>query len=312
MEHDARIYVAGHKGLAGSAIWRALEKEGYNNLIGMTSKELDLRSQEKTRDFIRLNKPKYVFDAAARVGGLNANNTLRADFIYDNLAIQNNLIHSCWEFGVEKMMFLSSNCVYPRESPQPMREEQLLTGQFEPTNQPYAVAKIAGMEMCDGFNRQHGTNFLSVIPASLYGPRDTYDSARTHIVPTLIKICHEAKKLGENEVILGGSRQRRREHIFSDDFGDACVFLMNQDFKKIPNPINIGVSYDMSLSEIAESVKKTVGFGGDIKFDESKPTGMLRKFLDSSHISALGWKPKISFEKGLDLTYKDFIERFGN
>ncbi len=312
MEHDAPIYVAGHRGLAGSAIWYALKNAGYHNLIGKTSKELDLRDQEKTREFIRLNRPKYVFDAAARVGGLRANNTQRADFAYDNLAIQNNLIHSCWEFDVEGLMFLSSNCVYPRESYQPMKEEQLLTGPFEPTNQPYAVAKIAGMELCDGFNRQYGTNFLSVIPASLYGPRDTYDSARAHIVPTLIKICHDAKKSKDEKVILGGSQQRRREYIFSEDFGDACIFLMNQDFKRVFNPINIGVGYDMSISQIAESVKNAVGFTGNIIFDDTQPTGMLRKFLDSSHISALGWKPKTNFNKGIDLTYKDFIERFGN
>ncbi len=306
MEKNAKIYVAGHRGLAGSALVRALRKDGCLYIITRASSELDLRDQRATEDFFLAEKPEYVFDAAAKVGGLYANNTYRAEFIYDNLQIQTNLIHASWKSGVKKLLFLGSNCIYPKECPQPMKEEHLWTGPLEPTNQPFAVAKLAGIEMCQAYRSQHGAHFISVIPASLYGPHDNYDPVHAHIVPTLIRKCHEAKILGEKEVNMGGSEHRRREMIYVDDMADACLFLM--EHYDSPEVINVGTGTDHSVRELSDLVKGVVGFDGDVVFDTSKPTGMLLKRLDSSKIHALGWHPKNEIRGGLREAYHWFLQ----
>ncbi|MDP3881859.1 MAG: GDP-L-fucose synthase [Nanoarchaeota archaeon] len=305
MEKDTKIYVAGHTGLAGSAIVRELQRQGFTNLVLRTHSQLDLRDQKATREFFEQERPEYVFDAAAKVGGLQANNTLRAEFIYDNLQIQANLIHSAWETGVRKLLFLGTNCMYPRECPQPMKEEFLFTGILEPTNQPYAVAKLAGLEMCNAYNRQFGANFICTIPASLYGPNDNYSIASSHMIPKLIRRCHEAKFSGKGEITLEGSMNRMREMLYADDMARGCLFLM--DNYNSSDPINMGAGIDYPIANLAEAVKNAVGFEGIIKFDPSHPDGMPRKFLDSSKISALGWKPQVSLESGLNLAYREFL-----
>ena len=305
MEKDAKIYVAGHRGLAGSAIVRALKREGYSNLVTRTHVELDLRDQHATQDFFTQERPEYVFIAAAKVGGLKANNTYRADFIYDNLQIQNNLFQNAHEHNVRKLLYLGSNCMYPKACPQPMKEEHLFTGPLEPTNQPFAVAKIAGAEMCHAYTLQHKRNFIACIPASLYGPGDNYNMVHSHIIPTLIKRCHDAKIHGERAVTLEGGEDRRREMIYVDDMADACLFLMKSYDN--PQPINIGVGEDYAIRELAESVANTVGFAGKILFDTLKPSGMRQKLLDSSRIHALGWRAKTPLSQGLKSAYDAYL-----
>ena len=306
MEKDSRIYVAGYTGLLGSALVRKLGEEGYGDLILPAKATLDLRDQVKTKRFFQDTMPEYVFFAAGKVGGLQANSTLKAEFIRDNIQMQANVIHSSFESGVKKLLYVSSNCAYPKECPQPMKEEDLMTGKFEPTNQPFAVAKMAGMEMCKAYNFQYETNFITVIPASLYGPGDNYDLENAHMVSTLIKKCHEAKVKGEKEVKIPGSEERVREMMHIDDAADACLFLMNN--YNSSEEINAGIGKGHTIREISDLVKKVVGFDGEIKFDKDKPTGMLKKVLDSERINRLGWSPQIEFEEGLQKTYGWYLD----
>jgi len=308
MEKNSKIYIAGHRGLLGSALERLLRKEEYKNLILLNSSELDLREQNSTRKFFEKEKPEYVFLAAAKVGGLEANNIYRAQFIRDNLQIQTNVIDSSWKSGVKRLLFVASNCVYPKECLQPMKEEFLMTGKFEPTNQPFAIAKMAGIEMCDAYNSEYNTNFITIIPASLYGPGDNYDMVNSHIIPTLIRKCHEAKLDGKDSINLLGSKDRIREMIYVDDTANACLFLMeNYESSK---PINAGTGKGHTISEIAEKVKDAVGFKGKILFEDDQPSGMMCKILDSSKINSLGWKSKINLEEGLEKSYKWFVENY--
>ncbi len=301
MEQSAKIYVAGHLGLAGSAIVRELQRQGYYNLLLMTKKEIDLRDQRATEALFEREKPVYVFNAAARVGSIYANNTYRAEFIYDNLQIQSNIIHAAWKNNVKKMIFLGSNCAYPCACPQPMKEEYLLTGSLEPTNQPFAVAKIAGIEMCNAYNQQYGTDFIPVIPASLFGPNDNYDTINSHFIPSLIRRCHQAKIRTESSITLFGSGKPRREIIYADDMANACVFIMNRYNTR--ELINVGTGKDYTVRELAEKVKNIVGFSGEIIPDTSKPDGMAQKLLDTTKINALGWEQRVSLEEGLNKSY---------
>lgn len=307
MEKDAKIYIAGHGGLVGSAIKRKLEAEGYVNLVFKSHSELDLTNQKATEEFFMREKPDYVFNAAARVGGIHENDTYPAEFIYENLQIQTNIIHSAYKSGVKKLMFIGSNCIYPKECRQPMKEEYLLTGKLEPTNEAFAAAKIAGIEMCRAYNRQYGTNFISVIPASLFGENDDYDAMNSHFVPALIRKFHEAKINNKKEVILWGTGNPRRELMHVDDFADAALFLM-QNYNS-SDIINVGTGKDMVIKEIAELAKGVVGFGGNIIFDKKSPDGMPRKLLDSTRINALGWNAKTGIEEGLRKTYGWFVEK---
>ena len=306
MKKDSLIYVAGHKGLLGSSLLRVLKEEGFNSFILKEKTELDLRDQKATRNFFSDSKPDYVFLVAAKVGGLQANNTYKADFIYDNIQIQTNVIDSAFRFNTKKLLFVSSNCMYPKGCSQPMKEEDLLTGKFEPTNQPFAVAKFSGVEMCQAYNFQHNTNFISVIPTSLYGPEDNYVLGESHIVPDLIRKCHEAKIKKLEKIIIPGSGKRQREMIYVDDAARACLFLMEN--YNSSEPINAGFGRDYTIEELAKKVKEVVGFEGRIEFDDSKPSGMMKKMLDSSKIEALGWKPQVNFEEGLKITYDWFLE----
>ena len=308
MEKNSKIYIAGHKGLLGSSLERLLKREGHGNLILRSSEVLDLREQTLTRDFFEREKPEYIFLAAAKVGGLQANNTYRAQFIRDNLQIQTNIIDAAWKNEVKKLLFVASNCVYPKECEQPMREESLMSGKFESTNQPFAIAKMAGIEMCEAYNKEYNTNFITIIPASLYGPNDNYDMANSHIIPTLIRRCHEAKLDGKDSISISGSKNRVREMIYVDDAADACIFLMENYSSS--EPINAGIGKGYSIEEIAEKVKKVVGFNGKVIFDEGKPSGMMQKTLDSSRINSLGFKSKIGLEEGLEKSYKWFTDNY--
>lgn len=304
MEKDSRVYIAGHGGLVGSAVRRFLEREGYTNLIFKTSSELDLRDQRATEDFFLREKPDYVIDAAAKVGGIYVNDEYRADFLYDNLQMQNNLIHSSHKFGVKKLLFIGSNCMYPKDCPQPMKEEYLLTGKPEPTNEAFAIAKIAGVKLCRFYNEQYRTNFISVIPASMFGPNDNFDTMGSHFVPALIKKFNEAKKQGKKEVVLWGSGNPRRELMYVDDFAEIAIFLMEN--YSSPEILNIGAGKDSSILEIARLVKRIAGFEGDISFDESKPDGAMRKLLDVGKMRSLGIEPKSGLEESLNRTYEWF------
>jgi GDP-L-fucose synthase len=298
MKLDSKIYVAGHGGMVGSAIVRALEKHGFKNLIYRTSKELDLTNQKQVQAFFENEKPEYVFLAAAKVGGIVANNTYRADFIYQNLMIQNNVIHSAYEYGVTKLMFLGSSCIYPKNAPQPLKEEYLLTGILEPTNEPYAIAKIAGIKMCVAYRDQYGCNFISVMPTNLYGPNDNYDLNNSHVFPALLRKFIEAKNNGEQSVTIWGTGTPLREFLHVDDLADACLFLMkNYNEKEF---LNIGVGHDISIIDLAKMVKEIVGFEGEIILDKSKPDGTPRKLMDVSKLRELGWEVKISLEKGIE------------
>jgi GDP-L-fucose synthase len=317
MDRKEKIYVAGHRGLVGSAIVGKLTSEGYDNLVLRTSAELDLREQAAVADFFRRERPDYVFAAAARVGGIVANNSYPAEFIYDNLMIQNNVIHHAWQSGVKRLLFLGSSCIYPRLAPQPMKEECLLTGSLEPTNEPYAIAKIAGITMCRSYNRQYGTKFLAAMPTNLYGPNDNFDLETSHVLPALIRKFHEAKVAGEATVTVWGTGVPYREFLHVDDLADASLFLMalpDDTYHRVlddpvsPALINVGTGEEVSIRELALLVKETVGFGGDIVFDASKPDGTPRKLTDSSRLHALGWKHRLVLREGLKSAYQWYLE----
>jgi GDP-L-fucose synthase len=306
MELDSKIYVAGHRGLVGSAIHRKLKEKGYTNIIGRTRKELDLERQADAESFFQEEKPEYVFVAAAKVGGIWANNIFPAEFIYSNITVQTNVIHSAYHSGVKKLLFLGSSCIYPKHCPQPMKEEHLLTGPLEPTNEPYAVAKIAGIMTCQSYNRQYDTNYISVMPTNLYGPNDNFDLETSHALAALIRKFHEAKLKSDPSVTLWGTGSPKREFLHVDDLADACVFLMNHyDDSEI---INIGYGEDISIAELALMIKDIVGYAGEIEYDADKPDGTPRKLLDSSKLSTLGWKPKLSLEEGIKKTYEWYCE----
>lgn len=305
MNKDSRIYVAGHRGMVGSAIVRNLQLRGYTNLVLRTSVELDLRNQEAVRVFFEAEKPEYVFLAAARVGGILANDKFRAEFIYENLMIEANVIHSSYLSGVKKLLFLGSSCIYPKLAPQPLKEEYLLSGYLEPTNDAYALAKIAGIKLCESYYRQYGCNFISAMPTNLYGPNDNYDLETSHVLPALIKKFHEAKINDIQEVVVWGSGKPKREFLHVDDAANACFFLMNNYDEELF--INIGYGSDVTIAELADIIKKIVGYKGEIVYDKTKPDGTPQKFMDSSRINKLGWKPEIKLEDGIAYTYQEFL-----
>src|SRR3990172_7058831 len=309
MEKSAKIYVAGLYGMVGSAIARKLKERGYGASVGHSSKELDLTDQHAVSGFFRKERPEYVFLAAAKGGGIYANNTYPADFIYSNLCIQTNIIQASHQHGVKKLMFLGSSCIYPKLAPQPMKEEYLLTGLLEPTNEPYAIAKIAGIKMCDAYNRQYGTNFMSAMPTNLYGPGDNYDLKNSHVLPALIRRMHEAKVQGAKEVVVWGSGAPKREFLYSDDLADACVFLMERcNAADIGEFINIGVGREITIRELAGLIAEIVGFRGRLVFDSSKSDGTPRKLLDVSRFQALGWQAKTGFREGIAKAYADYLK----
>jgi len=306
----AKIYIAGHRGMVGSAIHRKLSELGYNNIVTRTSSELDLRNQQAVADFFDQEKPDYVFLAAAKVGGIMANNTYRADFIYENMAIQNNVIKSSYDNKVKKLMFLGSSCIYPKMAPQPLNEDMLLTGTLEPTNEPYAIGKIAGIKMAEAFRDQYGCNYISVMPTNLYGINDNYHPQNSHVLPALIRRFHEAKINQLPEVMIWGTGTPLREFLFSDDLADACVFLMNNyDEKQF---VNIGIGEDLSIKDLAELIKDVIGYQGTISFDSSKPDGTPRKLMDVSKLHALGWKHRVNLREGIQLAYADFLKKEAN
>jgi GDP-L-fucose synthase len=319
MNAGDKIYVAGHRGLVGSALMRNLRTRGYTNFLTRTHAELDLTSQAAVEAFFAAEKPDYVFLAAAKVGGIHANNTYPAEFIRDNLAIQTNIIHAAYRNNVKRLLFLGSSCIYPKLAPQPMKEEHLLTGELEPTNRPYALAKIAGIEMCWAYNRQYGTQYLAVMPTNLYGPGDNYHPENSHVIPALIRRFHEAKLANTPSVTVWGSGTPRREFLYSEDMADACVYLMNlpdeqfvpllgQDRNDGLAPLmNIGVGHDLSIRELAETVKDVVGYQGTIEFDPSKPDGTPRKLMDVGRLNAMGWKAQTEMREGLVRAYRDFM-----
>jgi len=302
MNKNAKIYVAGHRGLVGSAIVRRLKSEGYNNLLLKTHDEVDLIRQEEVEKFFETEKPEYVFLAAAKVGGIYANDTYSADFIYDNLMVEANVIHNAYKSNVKKLLFLGSSCIYPKLCPQPIKEEYLLSGKLEPTNDSYAIAKIAGIKMCQSYNKQHGANFISVMPTNLYGPGDNFDLKNSHALPALIRKFCDAKKENKDSVVVWGTGNPKREFLFVDDLADACLFLMNN--YNDPEIVNIGVGEDISIKNLAELIKDIAGFEGDIVFDATKPDGTPQKLLDVSKINNLGWKAKIGLKEGLKETIK--------
>jgi len=314
MNHDAKIYVAGHRGLVGSALVRALEAKGHERLVTRTSAELDLTDQAAVQAFFEQERPEYVFLAAARVGGILANNTYPAQFIQNNLAIQVNVIHEAWRAGLRRLLFLGSSCIFPRDCPQPMREEYLLTGPLEPTNRPYAVAKIAGIEMCWAYNREYDTRYLAVMPTNLYGPNDNYDLTGSHVIPAMLRKFHEAKVDGARQVTLWGTGTPFREFLHVDDLARGCLHLMDLPDQRIesvldpagPPLVNIGSGKDQTIKELAEIVRQTVGYTGQIVWDTSKPDGTPRKLLDVSRIKALGWGPRVELPTGLAQTYREF------
>lgn len=313
MDKDSKIYVAGHKGLVGSAIWQQLTEQGYRNLVGRTHRELDLLNQEEVLDFLNREKPEYVFLAAAKVGGIWANKEYPAEFIYQNLQIQNNVIHGSYLAGVKKLLFLGSTCIYPKMSPQPIREEYLLSDYLESSNEPYAIAKIAGIKMCQSYNRQYGTNFIAGMPTNLYGPGDNFDLEKSHVLPAMMRKFHEAKKRGDKEVTLWGSGTPLREFLYVLDLAEACVFLMD-NFN--PNErqnergeifVNIGTGQEIKIADLAAMIQKIVGFEGEIVWDQSKPDGTPRKLTEISKINIMGWQAKTSLEDGISETYEWFL-----
>ena len=306
MEKESKIYVAGHRGMVGSAIVRKLTSLGYTNLLTRTSAELDLRNQQQVADFFEVEKPEYVFLAAAKVGGIVANNTYRADFLYENLAIQNNIIHGSYLNKVKKLMFLGSSCIYPKLAPQPLKESYLLSGYLEQTNEPYAIAKIAGIKMCEAYRAQYGCNFISVMPTNLYGTNDNYDLVNSHVLPAMIRKFHEAKDKGASEMTLWGTGSPMREFLHADDLAEACLFLMeNYNDSEL---VNIGTGEDVTINNLAALVKQIVGFQGEIIWDTSKPDGTPRKLMDVSKLHGLGWHHKIALEDGIKLAYQDFLK----
>jgi GDP-L-fucose synthase len=321
MEPSAKIYIAGHRGLVGSALMRNLRDKGFDNFVTRTHAELDLTNQTAVEEFFAAEKPDYVFLAAARVGGIHANNTYPAEFIRDNLAIQTNIIHAAYKNNVKRLLFLGSSCIYPKLAPQPMKEEHLLTSELEPTNRPYALAKIAGIEMCWSYNRQYGTQYLAVMPTNLYGPGDNYHPENSHVIPALIRRFHEAKLANTPSVTVWGSGTPKREFLYSEDMADACVYLMNlpdeqfvpllgQDRNDGLAPLmNVGVGHDLTIRELAETVKNVVGYQGTIEFDATKPDGTPRKLMDVGRLNAMGWKAATPMQTGLAASYQDFLAR---
>ena len=320
MDRDSKIYIAGHRGLVGSALMRQLQLQGYTNVVTRTHAELDLSNQQAVTDFFKAEKPEYVFLAAAKVGGIHANNTYPAEFIHENLAIQTNVIHQSYMAGVKRLLFLGSSCIYPRDCPQPIKEEYLLTGALEPTNRPYALAKIAGIEMCWSYNRQYGTQYLAAMPTNLYGPEDNYHLENSHVIPALIRKFHEAKVNNQPKVSNWGTGTPRREFLYSDDMAEACLFIMNfpeQYFwpllgsdrsNGLPPLLNLGSNSDLTIAELADLVKDAVGFKGEITFDTTKPDGTMRKLMDSSRLNRLGWAASTSLKYGIQDAYQDFLK----
>jgi GDP-L-fucose synthase len=307
MNENSRIYVAGHRGLVGSAIWRELQRQGFKNLIGRTRQEVDLLDTVAVQKFFAEAKPEFIFYAAAKVGGIHANNSQPAAFLYENLQIQNNIIHTACQSGVRKLLFLGSSCIYPKLAPQPLKEEYLLTGPLEPTNEWYAVAKIAGIKMCQAYRRQHGCDFISAMPTNMYGPNDNYDLQTSHVLPALIRKFHDAKTASAATVTCWGTGTPLREFLYADDLAHACVFLMqNYDEEQF---INVGSGSEITIRDLSELVKRIVGFTGEIVWDDSKPNGTPRKLMDSSRLFALGWKPRVNLETGIRLAYEDFLGR---
>jgi GDP-L-fucose synthase len=308
MNKESIIFIAGHRGMVGSALLRVLEQNGYKNLVLRTSKELNLIDQLAVKEFFESEKPEYVFLAAAKVGGIVANNTYRAEFIYENLMIQNNVIHNSYLSGVKKLMFLGSSCIYPKKASQPLKEEYLLTGLLEPTNEPYAIAKIAGIKMCEAYRDQYGCNFISVMPTNLYGPNDNYDLNNSHVLPALLRKFIEAKNNGDNSVTLWGTGTPLREFLHVDDLASACLFLMKSYNEK--DFLNIGVGEDISILDLANLVKKIVGFEGEIILDKTKPDGTPRKLMDVSRLNGLGWEASVTIEEGISRTLEEVRDRF--
>lgn len=320
MEKSAKIYVAGHLGLVGSGIWRALERHGYTNLMGRSFEELDLTNQQAVEEFFAAEKPDYVVLVAAKVGGINANNIYRAQFLYENLMIEANVIHAAYKNDVTKLLFLGSSCIYPKMAPQPLKEEHLLTGTLEQTNEPYAIAKIAGVRMCDAYNRQYETNFISAMPTNMYGPGDNYHPENSHVLPAMIRRFHEAKEQGVAKVTCWGSGSPLREFLYSDDLAEACVFLLeNAEYKDmafldadgtVQSHINVGSGIEITIKELAETVSEVVGFEGEIEWDSTKPDGTPRKLMDSSRLNKLGWSAKVQMKDGIGRAYEDFKARY--
>ena len=308
MERDSKVYIAGHKGMVGSAIARKLESSGFNNLLTRTSAELDLRDQQQVQQFFAIEKPEYVFLAAAKVGGINANNIFRADFLYDNLMIESNIIDAAYRNKVKKLLFLGSSCIYPKLAPQPLKEDSLLTGPLEFTNEPYAIAKIAGIKLCENYRMQYGCDFISVMPTNLYGPNDNYDLKNSHVLPALLRKIITAKKHNEPQVEIWGSGTPRREFLHVDDLAAACLFLMN-NYNSIEF-LNVGVGEDITILELAQLIKKIVGYNGDIVTNTSMPDGTPRKLMDVSRINALGWKASIPLDKGIRSVYEEVKDLF--
>jgi len=310
MNPDCAVFVAGHRGLLGSALVRKLREKGYRRLILRTREELDLRDQAAVREFFAREKPDAVFLAAARVGGIYANATYPAEFIYDNLAIQTNVMDAAYRAGIQKLLFVGTSNIYPEHAPQPLREEYLLTGKLEPTSEPYAIAKIAGLKMCEAYNRQYGTDFMAVMPTNLYGIGDNFDLRTSHVIPALIRKFHEAKRDGAASVEIWGTGDTRREFLFADDLADACIFLMeNYSANQIGGFVNVGTGTEITIRGLANMIQRIVGFTGEIQYDPQKPEGMTRKLLDISRLTALGWKPSVSLEEGLRRTYEWFVRK---
>jgi GDP-L-fucose synthase len=307
MQQNSKVYIAGHRGMVGGAIHRNLIAKGFTNIVTRSSAELDLRNQDAVNDFFDIEKPAYVFLAAAKVGGIYANNTFRADFLYDNLMIEANIIKAAANNGVAKLMFLGSSCIYPKMAPQPLKETYLLTGLLEQTNEPYAIAKIAGIKLCEAFRSQYGCNFISVMPTNLYGIGDNYDLNNSHVLPALIRKMHEAKLSNASEVMVWGSGTPKREFLYADDLADACIFLMTTYNEE--QLVNIGTGEDLTIADLANTIKKIIGFTGNLVFDASKPDGTPRKLMDVSKLHNLGWKHTVSLEEGISLAYQDFLKK---
>jgi len=308
LDKASKIYVAGHRGMVGSAIVRRLAAAGYLNLLTRTHADLDLTHQASVERFLKQEKPDYVFLAAAKVGGIHANNTYRGEFIYQNLMMEANIVHAAWQAGVQRLLFLGSSCIYPRDCPQPIKEDYLLTGPLEPTNEPYAIAKIAGIKLCESYNRQYGTQYVSVMPTNLYGPNDNYDLSNSHVLPALIRKAHEAKVRGDKDLVVWGTGKPMREFLYVDDMADACVFLMERDDVR-DGLFNVGTGQDVTIRELAETVMGVVGFEGEIVFDASKPDGTPRKLLNVDRLRALGWQSETSLRDGIAKAYADFLTK---
>ena len=306
MQKDARFYVAGHHGMAGSAIVRRLRAGGYNNILARTRAELDLTNQAAVSAFLKAEKPEYIFVAAGKVGGIQANNTYRAEFIYENLMMEANIIHAAHQAGVNNLLFLGSSCIYPRDSAQPIKEEYLLTGPLEPTNEPYAIAKIAGIKLCESYNRQYGRHYVCAMPTNLYGPNDNYDLGSSHVLPALLRKAHEAKLRGDASLEVWGSGKPMREFLHVDDMADACVFIMERGITE--GLYNVGTGSDVTIRELAETIMTVVGFKGDLMFDASKPDGMPRKLLDVSRLQKIGWQAKTGLRAGIERTYSAYLD----